>query len=170
MVDLCLPKHQRSSLIDLKIEASLASSMTGSSLFWEVQPSSQKSNQIQKLISSDLSYSTQKVCPCPAFSTVVARSTYYSVWRWTNFVNDVDITSTPSSPSWLLLRLWMKKLLAIRSSVTMVDQMVQYQCGESTATQIDYYWYSDPYTRLHTTYIPVQRYWEVMYSEKFIGF
>ena len=29
----------------------------------------------------------------------------------------------------------MKKLLAIRSSVTMVDQMVQYQCGKSTATQ-----------------------------------
>ena len=151
MVDLCLSKHQRSSLIDLKIEASLASSMTGSSLFWEVQPSLQKSRgffQIQKLISNDLSYSTYKVRPCPAFSTVVARSTYYNSRRWTNFVNDVDIASTPPSFSSLRPRLWMKKLLAIRSSVTMVDQMVQYQCGESTATQIDHYWYSDPYTRL----------------------
>ena len=78
MVDLCLSKHQRSSLIDLKIEASLASSTTRPSLFCEVQPSSQKSNQIQKLISNDLSYSTQKVRPRPAFSAVVARSTYCS--------------------------------------------------------------------------------------------
>ena len=153
MVDLCLSKHQRSSLIDLK--ASLASSMTGPSPFWEVQPSSQKSRgfvQIQKLISNDPSYSTYKVRPCPAFSTVVARSTYYNSRRWTSFVNDVDIVSILSSPSLLSPRLWMKKLLAIRSSVTMVDQMVQYARGESTATQVDC-WYSNPYIRRPLTYI-----------------
>ena len=43
-----LSKHQRSSLIDLK--ASLASSMTGPSPFWEVQPSSQKSEGLSRYV------------------------------------------------------------------------------------------------------------------------
>ena len=36
----------------------------------------------------------------------------------------------------------------------MTDQMVQYECGEITATQVYYYWYPDPYART-LTYISV---------------